>query len=401
MTGSFTINNNIWQLNFISGGTTELTVGNDFIGATSGVLNTARYIKLNPGSPGWGTGNAEGVIGFNAAGGGFAADENFNLVGGQDDIFTVVGGPTRPPFIEGEWLMMDGLTNIATLKLATIIGPSVTVKNNIFINSQGAHVSFNSTAKISRAYFDNNLYYPDGSDKFFLGPRGSDFAGWQAQTPFFIGSVGDPNDFRFDNNSTVANPLFENLSSSYSASSDFKLTRNSQGIDAGEDVSSDMGLTLDQVKDFDRNNIVHLTDIGALEYPYSSVPPTADAGPDQTVNEGVLVILDGSGSSDSIDGIAEWRWTPVSPITQILGSVALSGETVSGIVPDIPGPEDLIVTILLTVTDNGGLTDTDTVTITVRDVPGRPKPTTTTTTIPTQNGPLTTKEPWCFISSVF
>jgi len=36
--------------------------------------------------------------------------------------------------------------------------------------------------------------------------------------------------------------------------------------------------------------------------------PTADAGPDQTVNEGDTVTLDGSNSSDLDDGIASYLW---------------------------------------------------------------------------------------------
>jgi uncharacterized repeat protein (TIGR01451 family) len=43
-------------------------------------------------------------------------------------------------------------------------------------------------------------------------------------------------------------------------------------------------------------------------------PPTADAGEDQTVDEGVTVTLDGSGSADADDGIQSYRWTQTAGI---------------------------------------------------------------------------------------
>ncbi|GAJ01582.1 unnamed protein product, partial [marine sediment metagenome] len=49
----------------------------------------------------------------------------------------------------------------------------------------------------------------------------------------------------------------------------------------------------------------------------SNNPPTADAGPDQTVDEGVTVTLDGSNSSDPDNGIASYLWSQIvgSPVT--------------------------------------------------------------------------------------
>ncbi|QPC81352.1 PD40 domain-containing protein [Phototrophicus methaneseepsis] len=85
--------------------------------------------------------------------------------------------------------------------------------------------------------------------------------------------------------------------------------------------------------------------------------PTAHAGPDQTITDAdgdgeEIVTLDGSSSSDSDGTVASYRWTEDD--VEITTSVSPQVELAVG-----------IHTIMLTVTDNDGLTDTDTVTITV------------------------------------
>ena len=91
-----------------------------------------------------------------------------------------------------------------------------------------------------------------------------------------------------------------------------------------------------------------------------SNPPVADAGEDQTVedtddNGSETIILDGSGSSDSDGSIASYVWTK-------------SGNQIAtGVEPTV----SLVVgshTIILTVTDDKGKTDTDQVTVSVDGV---------------------------------
>ena len=94
-------------------------------------------------------------------------------------------------------------------------------------------------------------------------------------------------------------------------------------------------------------------------------PPVADAGPDQTVDEGDTVTLDGSNSSDPDDGIASYLWT------QTVGtSVTLSDPTSA--MPTFTAPsvgvEGEALIFQLTVTDKSGLSDTDTVIINVSSV---------------------------------
>ncbi|MCD6585823.1 MAG: hypothetical protein J7K96_08690, partial [Desulfobacteraceae bacterium] len=87
--------------------------------------------------------------------------------------------------------------------------------------------------------------------------------------------------------------------------------------------------------------------------------PTADAGPDQTVSPGATVILDGSASTDPEDSIVSYQWN----ISGAMGSFPLS---LTGQTPSFTAPNaDEWVIYRLTVTDNGGKTDTDKVTITI------------------------------------
>jgi predicted RNA-binding protein with TRAM domain len=88
-----------------------------------------------------------------------------------------------------------------------------------------------------------------------------------------------------------------------------------------------------------------------------NLPPTADAGPDQVVNEGDVVTLDGSNSTDPDDGIASYSWaqTGGSPVT--LSSSTVFRPTFTA--PDI-GPSGESLTFQLTVTDYSGLQSTDT-----------------------------------------
>lgn len=91
-------------------------------------------------------------------------------------------------------------------------------------------------------------------------------------------------------------------------------------------------------------------------------PPVANAGSDQTVNEGDLVTLDGSGSSDPDDGIASYLWTQTAGTTVSLSNSSSATPTFTA--PSTPGS----LTFSLTVTDVGGLQSSDTCIVTVNHV---------------------------------
>jgi hypothetical protein len=106
--------------------------------------------------------------------------------------------------------------------------------------------------------------------------------------------------------------------------------------------------------DLDGDGVITNNDVQLLQEIIDNLDqtqsPTANAGPDQTVECGALVVLDGSGSNDP-----EW-----SPITY---SWTWNGGSATGVNPTVTLPIGT-TTITLTVSD-GELTDTDEVDITV------------------------------------
>ncbi len=94
-------------------------------------------------------------------------------------------------------------------------------------------------------------------------------------------------------------------------------------------------------------------------------PPTANAGPDQTVTEGDRVRMYATRSSDPDDGdYVRYSWNQTAGPVVTLSNPSSSWPTFTA--PEVAS--DTAVTFELTVTDRRGATDTDTVTITVLDV---------------------------------
>jgi hypothetical protein len=98
-------------------------------------------------------------------------------------------------------------------------------------------------------------------------------------------------------------------------------------------------------------------------------PPVADAGDDQTVDEGDQVTLDGTGSTGSDDSIVAYLWAQTSGF-----SVTLSDETAAQPTFTAPDVDDAggTLTFRLTVTDAGGLKASDNSTVNVASVADSP-----------------------------
>jgi hypothetical protein len=93
-----------------------------------------------------------------------------------------------------------------------------------------------------------------------------------------------------------------------------------------------------------------------------NMPPVAAAGEDQTLSEGETVVLNGVVSTDPDDGIASYRWRQVVGPHVVLSNP--DSPSPSFLAPDV-GPDGATLTFELTVTDNGGLQDTDSCGVTV------------------------------------
>ncbi|OVE82286.1 hypothetical protein BVY03_01305 [bacterium K02(2017)] len=111
------------------------------------------------------------------------------------------------------------------------------------------------------------------------------------------------------------------------------------------------------VTDNDGATGVDTVNITVNEIP--NVGPTANAGTDQTVLDNETVNLNGSASSDSDGTIVSYIWTE-------------GGSQIGSGVNAVVGPLSAGThTIILTVTDDDGATDTDTVVITVNEAPNQ------------------------------
>lgn len=104
------------------------------------------------------------------------------------------------------------------------------------------------------------------------------------------------------------------------------------------------------------------TDGVVVNVKWENDPPVADAGSFQSVPEGDTVILNGSASEDFDDGIATCLWKKISgPEVTLLDSTK---DIARFVAPDI-SVDQVELVFELTVTDQGGLSDTDQISVLV------------------------------------
>ena len=102
-----------------------------------------------------------------------------------------------------------------------------------------------------------------------------------------------------------------------------------------------------------------------------NTPPTANAGIDQSIEQNNLVTLDGSLSSDPDGTIVSYSWN------QISGAPLVNLATPSAVVSSFTAPSVSTNTTLsfeLTITDDGGATDSDSLNITITPATNPPGP---------------------------
>ena len=97
--------------------------------------------------------------------------------------------------------------------------------------------------------------------------------------------------------------------------------------------------------------------------PPANIPPQVNAGPDQTVNVGETVYLDGRNSDDSDGSIVSYLWS-----TGDYSDITLQNRNTiraSFVVPNLIGSEPLLRVFTLTITDDNGAERHDSTTITI------------------------------------
>ncbi|SPD71778.1 hypothetical protein PITCH_A1020023 [uncultured Desulfobacterium sp.] len=124
------------------------------------------------------------------------------------------------------------------------------------------------------------------------------------------------------------------------------------------------------------------TDTCIVNISYVNIPPVANAGPDQSAVKANVTTLDGSGSSDVDNNITSYRWTQLSGAPVTLSDSSAIKPTFT--VPDVGLNGDSLV-FQLTVTDNGGLENSDTCTVNVSAI----KPPVPDIKANDQDGPIT------------
>jgi hypothetical protein len=100
-----------------------------------------------------------------------------------------------------------------------------------------------------------------------------------------------------------------------------------------------------------------------VSFAINQLPPAAEAGPPQAVEEGQTVALDASRSSDPNDAVVAYEWTQISgPVFRLSNENAVRPTFVAA-----PVAEDAGAVFRVTVFDSGGLSDSDTVEIFIND----------------------------------
>ncbi len=140
-------------------------------------------------------------------------------------------------------------------------------------------------------------------------------------------------------------------------------------VSAGQEISLVFQLTVKDPNNATNADTVTVRVQGAVEVP----SPQASAGPDQTVNSGAQVTLDGSGSSPATSGaVLTYTWIQTSGTSVTLSNPASAKPVFTA--PTVSAGQEISLVFDLTVKDPNNKTDTDSVTVRVKGAGAAPSP---------------------------
>lgn len=327
-------------------GNTAISAGGVFSMGTADIEsstisgNTATNVSLNNGDGGGGVVNGAALAGTmtitNSTISGNSANANYGGIFNANGTVTLnnVTVADNVADADGNGVGMGGGLGLSPANVAT-----ATLRDTIVAGNAAAGTAVDCSSPVAAAITSGGYN--------LIGNAGSatDCA-WTAATGDQVGTPTNP-----------VNPGLQPLADNGGPTMTRALMDMSPAIDAGNPNGCTDGTN---VLSTDQRGMPRSArcDIGA----YELLKPTADAGPDQRVNAGVLVTLDGSASS-ATSGIASYAWT------QVAGTgVSLNGADTA--TPSFTAPAAAgVLTFQLSVTDNFGTTATDTVDVTVNAAP--------------------------------
>ena len=303
--------------------------------------------------------------------------------------------PDGPGGVDQRGAARTGICDIGAYERG--IGTSVTVSSSLNPANVGESVTFTADVSASSGVPDGSVTFKDGASTLGTvaldGNGQASFStsslsgGTHSITAVYIGSQSSSSNFDGSTSpvltqvvTTVVYPLNVSLSGSGSGN----VTSSPSGINCGVDCA----------QEYDEGTVVTLAAVAAsgsvfagwsgacsnatgtcsvtmdaartvmAMFADANQPPVAEAGADQTVDEGASVTLDGSGSSDPDTDSLSYRWSVSGADCP---AVTLSPST-NVVNPGFVATDNGVCVFQVTVDDGNGGTDTDDVTVTIDNV---------------------------------